>query len=529
MKGGDEEKSSNRVPIWDGKPDHFNHYIQEIRWFFAATKKADRPYAAARLIRRMLDSDYSALKVLMYKLDPLDFEDEGGVNRLIAYLENSPMNRQPIPDAGAKLNQYYRRLSRRPGESIPQFLVREDHSYESMWQALQRLLREKALDFSKYDVTGSDLKEFCGMDPNKSIYFDPEDELMADEEDEVRSIKSSATEKRSDGKPFSSERDGDSSSRLDKSGSKKPKKGRDLLQRLMEKGLIPLAAMDIIRGWLILEMTSSSDVDKSLVKASAQNKLGYDAVRAALLSMHEDRDRFPRDRRHVNAAHWTQDEEWPEDDPPYGDHDQYMGESWNHDSTWQEGCYGGGEEWPDAGEEENPNDPGDTDGANPEAEAMFAQLQEEEQGLQALLADAQRNLHQARQAVADAKKDRGWQGSSGHSGKPKPTSTFLKGKGKGKLKGKFNGPNSPNSSAMWTSSKSSFKGGGKSRFSSSYKGPSRNNGWYQETFESGMLSLESPLPDIYEEEVLRAQQGPASRFEDFDLFIIFPFKILFGN
>ena len=84
-----------------------------------------------------------------------------------------------------------------------------------------------------------------------------------------------------------------SSSRSDPAPRPIKKKKKDLIviERLMEKGLIPLAALDIIRGWMVLEMASSSDMDKALVKASAQNKLGYDSIRQALLAMQEDRDR----------------------------------------------------------------------------------------------------------------------------------------------------------------------------------------------------------------------------------------------
>ena len=32
--------------------------------------------SSARLVRRLLESDYPALKSLMYKLDPMDFTDE---------------------------------------------------------------------------------------------------------------------------------------------------------------------------------------------------------------------------------------------------------------------------------------------------------------------------------------------------------------------------------------------------------------------------------------------------------------------
>ena len=302
-KGAEDDKSFNRVPIWNGKPEDFSHYVQEIRWFFAATKSADRPYAAARLIRRMLDSEYTALKTLMYKLDPSDFRDEDGIGKLIAFLENSPMNRQPIPDAGAKLSQYYRKLGRKSGESIPQFLVREDHAHDGMWRALQRLLREKALDFSKYDVSETELRIFCGMG-DQSYYY--ETEMNAEEEELDEDDQAS----RHSGTTVNPNRSGKGSSSTSTRPGPEPKR-KDLIERLMDKGLIPIAALDIIRGWMILEMTSSTDTDKALVKAATQNKLGYEAIRAALLSMHEDRDRFPRHgdkgRGRHHALHWSED------------------------------------------------------------------------------------------------------------------------------------------------------------------------------------------------------------------------------
>eukprot|EP00434_Breviolum_minutum_P036551 symbB.v1.2.032385.t1/scaffold3856.1/size95938/3 len=449
MLGAEDDKSFNRVPIWNGKPEDFSHYVQEIRWFFAATKSADRPYAAARLIRRMLDSEYTALKTLMYKLDPSDFRDEDGIGKLIAFLENSPMNRQPIPDAGAKLSQYYRKLGRKSGESIPQFLVREDHAHDGMWRALQRLLREKALDFSKYDVSETELRIFCGMG-DQSYYY--ETEMNAEEEELDEDDQAS----RHSGTTVNPNRSGKGSSSTSTRPGPEPKR-KDLIERLMDKGLIPIAALDIIRGWMILEMTSSTDTDKALVKAATQNKLGYEAIRAALLSMHEDRDRFPRHgdkgRGRHHALHWSED--------------------WQQSYDMQEMTI----------EQED----------NPESSAMLAQLEEESHGLQAMLAENQRNLQQARQAVASAKKDRGWQHPTAQSGgKYKPTSTFMKGKG-GKAKGKnFSSPSSPNSPIMWTS-----KGGQKGQFrrpSFSQKGfqggKSAHKNWYNEMYESGMLTLE---------------------------------------
>jgi hypothetical protein len=69
VKEPKDEKSASIAPLWDGRPENFQHYVQEVSWFLAAMKASERPYAAARLIRRMLQSEYSALKSLMYKLD----------------------------------------------------------------------------------------------------------------------------------------------------------------------------------------------------------------------------------------------------------------------------------------------------------------------------------------------------------------------------------------------------------------------------------------------------------------------------
>ena len=301
--------SGNRVPTWDGRPETFFHYVTEIKWHLAGTKSSERPYAAARLVRKILESDYPSLKSLAYKLDPSDFTSEDAVSKLIAFLEASPMNRQPIPDAGRQLSAYYRRLSRKPQETIPQFLVREETLYDAMWRALQRLLREKELDFDQFDCSLDELKQFCGM-PNQS-YFVPRE--LFQEDAQLNSAQSSQgsgsthpsrfgaqppveqSEAEDDAYVESrSHRSQDMSQSNTQAGPigappQKPTKRLDLIERLMQKGLIPLAALDIIRGWLLLECASATELDKSLVKASTQNKLGYQNIRSALLALHEDR------------------------------------------------------------------------------------------------------------------------------------------------------------------------------------------------------------------------------------------------
>ena len=80
--------SGNRVPTWDGRPETFFHYVTEIKWHLAGTKSSERPYAAARLVRKILESDYPSLKSLAYKLDPSDFTSEDAVSKLIAFIRS---------------------------------------------------------------------------------------------------------------------------------------------------------------------------------------------------------------------------------------------------------------------------------------------------------------------------------------------------------------------------------------------------------------------------------------------------------
>ena len=82
----DSSQAGGRIPFWDGQPQTFHHYIVEVKWFLAGTKTSERPYAAARLVRRLLESDYPALKTLMYKLDPDEFRDENSVQQFLRFL-----------------------------------------------------------------------------------------------------------------------------------------------------------------------------------------------------------------------------------------------------------------------------------------------------------------------------------------------------------------------------------------------------------------------------------------------------------
>lgn len=144
------------------------------------------------------------------------------------------MNRQPIPDAGRKLTAYYRRLQRKPQETIPQFLIREETLHDEMWRSLQRLLKEKQIDFEQYDCSLQELKAFCGMKDDQSVYIPGSDHSseasypnpFEDEQADVPDGDSGVPSTQPVGAPPAT--------------PKKDQRSFDLIERLMQKGLIPL-------------------------------------------------------------------------------------------------------------------------------------------------------------------------------------------------------------------------------------------------------------------------------------------------
>ena len=175
----EEKGESNKtlIPLWDGKHETWAHFLAEIKWTVSSLKKDERPLLAARIIRKNLQQGPPSLVQLLYKLEPEDFKAEEDVDRLNKFLEQSPLNKQPLPDAGQKIGQYYRKLHRRQQESVRQFLVREETVHSERLKALQRLLHEKELEFDQYDCTVAELKEFapticqgCGFVPSKTLF-----------------------------------------------------------------------------------------------------------------------------------------------------------------------------------------------------------------------------------------------------------------------------------------------------------------------------------------------------------------------
>ena len=423
-----EDKAWISIPLWNGRPESFSHFLHEVKWTLSSSKKEERALLAAKIVRKALQSGQPTLVQLMYKLEPDEFKTEEDVHKLVTYLEQSPLNRQALPDAGAKIGSYYRRLHRRGGESVPAFLVREDKTHDEMLKALQRLLREKELTFEGYDMSLAELKAFCGIQDGESLYYGEPEGFDADEADDASSQKSSQktttpTPSR-EGIPFSTRSQG-----AGPSDTSPPKpKGRDVIERLMQKGLIPLAALDVIRGWMVLEMTVGSDEDRRLIRAATRNKLGYTEIKAALLSMYEDKTNktmFSSPLKgHGKSGHGKSgkssafyggmEDPW-KIDPNVGFDDNEVNHVeeepdwdqsawWTSDTSWYGHAWNGDDTSPKHEASEHLDDPEIFQHLMQEQDEYERQFQE----LQALTAESERNLAEARRAVSLAARDRGW-------------------------------------------------------------------------------------------------------------------------
>jgi len=161
--GSGNDGQMRGVPTWGGEPHKWQSFVSEVNWFIKSLKIEDRILAAPRIVLKLLQSHNASVRRLAMKLNPDEFTDAKSVQRLLDALNASPLGQLPLPDAGNKIGGYYKKLHRRKSESVGDFLLREDNTWESMWQALERLLLEKDFDWDQDEVTIDELKRFANV------------------------------------------------------------------------------------------------------------------------------------------------------------------------------------------------------------------------------------------------------------------------------------------------------------------------------------------------------------------------------
>ena len=99
------------------------------------------------------------------KLDADEFQTEADLYKMLDAISKSPLGQLPLPDAGQKIGNYYRKLFRRRGEATTDFLIREDNTHDEMWRALQRLLKDMDVKWEDYGYDKEELEDLLrGLD-----------------------------------------------------------------------------------------------------------------------------------------------------------------------------------------------------------------------------------------------------------------------------------------------------------------------------------------------------------------------------
>ena len=119
-------------------PLKLDEYETAALWFRSALKPSERTMAAARLWGALKGPARDAVK----DLKPSEFEYADGVERLLARLKATPLSRMPIPDAYHKIKRYDTTF-RRGGETMSEFIIREDNTFKEMVAALRRLREDR--------------------------------------------------------------------------------------------------------------------------------------------------------------------------------------------------------------------------------------------------------------------------------------------------------------------------------------------------------------------------------------------------
>ena len=163
------------------------------------------------------------------------------------------------------MGTYYRKLQRRRAETVGSFLVREDHAYDEMKKALDKLV-DQQLGTKKETTAASwrtprktternpESPERRGSTPARELHEDVE--VYDDDEDDDYGVETQEDERHE-------------------------------------------VTMDIMRGWMILEMMMFTDQEKNAVKSSTGNKMDYQSVVRALKDQWDD----AAIQRHDRAIH----------------------------------------------------------------------------------------------------------------------------------------------------------------------------------------------------------------------------------
>eukprot|EP00439_Symbiodinium_sp_Y106_P064965 s126_g10.t1 len=123
----------SEIPVWDGDPNSFERFASACQWYSYGLKDNERHLAAARVWNKMT----GPAKGVVRHLSPEEFACSDGISKLLEVLRASPLQKLPIPDSFSRLEKWSN-LGKRPHETIPQLIVREEELFTEVQASLKR-------------------------------------------------------------------------------------------------------------------------------------------------------------------------------------------------------------------------------------------------------------------------------------------------------------------------------------------------------------------------------------------------------
>ena len=311
-------------------------------------------------------------------LNPDEYEDAGGLDRLLEVLRKSPLQSLPVPDSFARLESWHS-LRRYDRETIPELLVREEDLFVQLQQSLQRARADRVVQLG---VTGSRAREFLQTDPQSTPSQSP---LSGTAQRQQRAERRQEAE------------------------TPEPE----------PRGATADFFEDEMRGYRLLKAARLSNSERQHVLTQTRNSTHFEQVRLALRTLFADDFTGFQRPRHLTQKIWWNEGEWEDvewDSESHGyvhwndgyeNPDEYWNDEWEQPEAYLA----------DYGWEESTQWTEDTEGSmvpNNESEDP-----EERQFAEAynLASEANRTLQQAREAVKRVRQSRGYYSPESASGK----------------------------------------------------------------------------------------------------------------
>ena len=111
-----DRRDRDSVPSWDGEAAGWNNYVRRVRFQWERTPSKKKRLLGAELASRLTGRAWDVLG----EVNHAQLQQRTCPVYLLKYLEQR-LGRQPIPDLGARLEEFLVKLRRQPGTRMVQW------------------------------------------------------------------------------------------------------------------------------------------------------------------------------------------------------------------------------------------------------------------------------------------------------------------------------------------------------------------------------------------------------------------------